>query len=108
MITPSGQGEASTGADEEGIQKYPAQTDIISARGIPTNDKGNAKIAASLRPNLNIITFCTITIAVEMIVIMNIETHNAEGEMGARNSLRDVLAVARAFRAILLHFRVQA
>src|SRR6266581_4854509 len=78
-----------------GIQKYPAQIDTISARGIPTNDRGNAKIAASLRPNANIIRFCTNTIAVEMIATMNIETHNKEGEMGARNSLRDVTAMAR-------------
>src|SRR5258708_4552529 len=95
MITHPARARLFPERTKRGIQKYPAQIDTISARGIPTNDSGNAKIAASLRPNPNIIRFCTNTIAVEMIATMNIETHNTEVEMRIRNSLRDLTAMAR-------------
>src|SRR5258708_8013189 len=95
MITQPASARLFAERAKRGIQKYPTQIDTISARGIPTKDRGNAKIAASLRPNPNIIRFCTNTIAVEMIAIMNIETHNAEGEMSIRNSVRDLTAAAR-------------
>ena len=53
------------------MQKYAAHINTTSARKIPTNERGKAKIAISFMPRLNMTVFCTKARTVAVIAITN-------------------------------------